>query len=132
MNNLRQELKTESAKTTDYAINNSLTQGQTDTLLENFSQNYIDSEKDKNLYFLIGDQQGINVMGWQANAYNVYVDGNFITGSQGQFSKAITPSGTTIDIVINGNTYIAGLKSGENFYFIASKEVNGENYVITS
>lgn len=131
LNALSKQVQTESSKTVDYAINNSLNQIQINTLLQNMTQNYINSEKDKDLYFVYGTNSSVTINMWQDNATNVILDGNSITNSSGAAAGTITPSGSTIVLQIGSYSYSIGLKNGENFYFVISKEAQGERYVVS-
>ena len=42
-----------------------------------------------------------------------------------------TKTGRTVEVIINGNTYPFELKPGQNFFFIISQEIEGEQHIVT-
>ena len=132
LNSLRDELKIESAKTLDYGINNHLSQPAMNQLLQDFAQKYIDAEsRDKNLYFVFGTQSNITLKGYQNTAHTVSLDSKAVTSSSGGFAGTIAPSGSSVTLNIDENSYIFTLKNGENFFFVISRETGGKEYVVT-
>jgi len=132
LNSLRDELKIESAKVLDYGLNNKFSQAQMNQLLQNFTQKYIDTESgDKNLYFVFGNQGNVTLKGYQNAIHSVSLDSTAITSSSGAFTGTIDPLGNSVTLNIDENSYIFTLKSGENFYFVISREIGGEEYVVT-
>lgn len=132
LNSLREELQIETAKVLDYGINNKLSQSAMNQQLRDFSQLYIDSEsRDKNLYFVFGDQANITLKGYQKTPHVVSLDNKAITSSSGEFSGTLDPAGNSVTLNVDENSYIFTLKNGENFYFIISRETGGEEYVVT-
>ncbi len=131
VDSLKGELKIESAKVIDYAINNQQSQTQIYQLLISFTQNYIDSKASyKSLYFVFGNQTNITLKGFQNNPHNVSFGNNLVTQSSGAFFNSIIPSNTRVNLSIDSNSHVFNLKSGKNFYFVISKEIGGENYVV--
>ncbi len=129
---LKEEIQIESEKVLDYGINNKLSQVQMNQLLQNFTQKYIDTEsKDKNLYFVFGNQGNITLKGYQGTAHAVSLDSKAITSSSGAFLGSTDPLGNSVTLGIDKNSYIFTLKSGENFFFVISRGVGGEEYVVT-
>lgn len=128
---LKQQIQVEGSKTVDYAINNGLSQAQTDSLLSGLGQDYMDANPDKDFYFVYGSDSSIIINGTQASDKTVALDGHTITSSSGPFSSTITPSGSSILLSIGSDSYSIGLKSGENLYFVIIKETSGEKYVVT-
>ena len=132
LNSLRDELKIESAKVLDYGINNKLSQAGMSQLIQNFTQKYIDTEsRDKNLYFVFGNQNNITLKGYQNTAHAVSLDSTAVTSSSGAFLRSTAPLGNSVTLSIDKNSYIFTLKSGENFFFVISREVGGKEYVVT-
>jgi hypothetical protein len=132
LNTLKDELHIESAKVLDYGIYNQLTQTQINELMQNFTQEYIDSKSsDKNLYFVFGTKSSIILKLYQDNENSVFLENNFVTSTPGTFSYGVTPAGDDINLTIDTNSYFFDLKNGENFYFVISKEEGGEEYVVT-
>ena len=132
LNSLKDELNIESGKVLDHGINNSFSQAQMNHLLQDFVQEYIDTEsRDKNLYFVFGNKDNITLKGYQNTAHTVSLDSTEIASSSGEFLGSIDPSESSITLNIDENAYIFTLKSGENFFFVISREIEGEGYVIT-
>jgi len=132
LNSLRDELKIESAKVLDYGINNQLSQAAMNQLLQDFTQKYIDTEsRDKNLYFVFGNQDNITLKGYQNTAHTVSLDSANIASSSGEFLGIVNPTGSSTTLQIDENAYIFTLKNGENFFFVISREIGGEEHVIT-
>ena len=132
LNDLKEELQIESAKVLDYGISNSLSQSAMNQQLKDFSQIYIDMEsRDKNLYFVFGNQNNITLKGYQNTNHAVSLDSTSVTSSAGEFLGSIDPVGSSTTLRIDENAYIFALKNGENFYFIISREIEDEEYVVT-
>jgi len=132
LNSLRDELNIESAKVLDYGINNQLSQAAMNQLLQDFTQKYIDTEsRDKNLYFVFGNQDNITLKGYQNTAHTVSFDSANIASSSGEFLGIVNPTGSSTTLQIDENAYIFTLKNGENFFFVISREIGGEEHVIT-
>ena len=132
LNSLRDELNIESAKVLDYGINNQLSQAAMNQLLQDFTQKYIDTEsRDKNLYFVFGNQNNITLKGYQNTAHTVSLDSANIASSSGEFLGIVNPTGSSTTLQIDENAYIFTLKNGENFFFVISREIGGEEHVIT-
>ena len=132
LDSLKDEIQIESAKTLDYGINNKLSQAAMNQLLQDFAQNYIDTEsRDKNLYFVFGTQSNITLKGFQNTVHDVFLESANITSSPGAFLGSVDPAGESAALGIDENAYIFTLKSGENFFFVISREISGEEHVIT-
>lgn len=132
---LKQELGIESQNILEYGTYNELNETEMKMLLQNFVTEYVAyAGADKNLYFIFGNSEKIVIMVYQ-NLVNesASVDvgsGNIpliIDGSPQEF----TPGGNDVTIKIGTNDYKFKLKTGENFYFVISEEVQGERYVVT-
>ena len=132
LQSLKDELNIEAPKVIDYGISQGHTHQQINQDLIGFTQIYIDSEtRDKNLYFLFGTQNNITLKGFQNTAHSVSLEGFQVTSTPGAFFGSIDPVGNSVNLVIDGISYVFELKNGENFFFIISREVGGQNYVIT-
>lgn len=133
LNGLKKELQIESAKTIDYLINNGKSQAEMNNILGNFSQNYINSQKDKDLYFVYGTNESLVIKGRQSTAKAVFLEGRSITNVSGNFTGTTIPAPgeNNINLIIDKDAYNLSLKSGENFDFVVMQETNGERYVVT-
>lgn len=132
LHELKEEIQIESAYVLDYGLYQKLSEADFYTLLLDFTGDYINHQgKNKDLYFIFGDQNNITVTGYQETAKAVYLDGSIITTSSGEFIEGIDPTGTDIILTIDDMVYEFELNSGENFYFILSQKVNKGEYIIT-
>ena len=135
LQNLKEGIQIESAYVIDYWLYNKLSQTEFYTLLSNFTKNYINYEgKDKDLYFVFGNQNNITVTGYQKTEKEVSISSGssqIITNEAGEFTGGIDPGTDTILLSIDDMTYEFKLNRGENFYFVLSQKVNKGEYVIT-
>jgi len=132
---LGEELSIESEKVIDYGINNNLN---IKILLENFTKTYSTYSEAENLYFIFGNRERITLSGYKKlNSGAIYID----VGSGNQeliLNKGIYNSNEfanpqeNIKVTVNEIKYDFSLKPGENFYFIISKELEGETYILTN
>ncbi|MEK9206925.1 MAG: hypothetical protein AAB922_00445, partial [Patescibacteria group bacterium] len=73
----------------------------------------------------------ITLIGYQNTAHAVSLDSTSVTSSSGAFLGTVDPLGSSSTLNIDKNSYIFTLKSGENFFFVISREVGGKEYVVT-
>ena len=125
----------ESEKVIDYGINNN---EDIKALLKNFTKTYSLYSEAENLYFIFGNRGSITLSGYQklnSGTIAIYAgSGNQeLTLSKGVYKsmELINPQ-ENIKVTVNEIGYDFSLKSGENFYFIISKELEGEIYIITN
>ena len=123
----------ESEKVIDYGINNNK---DIKALLENFTETYSIYSEAENSYFVFGNREIITLAGYKKlNSGSIFI--NVGSGNQelilnrGVYnsSEFINPQ-ENIKVIVNEIGYDFSLKSGENFYFILSKEIEGEIYII--
>lgn len=136
INNARNSLQIESAKTIDYGTNQGFSNTQMQTLLTNFTNNYINYTLQRSGYFIFGTQSGLRVMVFQEDNSSVsFNDGSGdITLNQTRgltYTHDFTPSSTTINIKINEFQYNFELSKSENYFFVLSDENSGGNYIVT-
>ncbi len=133
---LGEELKIESGNILDYGVYNNLDETEMDTLLTNFIGNYSKYSEEKDLYFIFGDRSKITVIAYQESGEEIYVDvgdGNeLLTMSGGTGTKDFSPTLNKVTITVKGIEYNFEIKNGENFYFVISQEIEGEQYVVTN
>ena len=138
---LGQQLGIESQNVLDYGTYSQLNDSQMKVLMESFIRNYeAYMGGDKNIYFVFGNSQKINVIGYQDIANeSVCIKLNIYSSECVPYTQIGTtteyPSTTTLTKVainIGGNEYQFSLKSGENFYFVIWQKVGGEKHVVTS
>ncbi len=130
---LKEEIKTESEYVLDYSSFNQLSNTNLYILLSSFTKDYIDKEKDKDLYFVFGDHDNITVTGYQKTPKQVSVSSGssvIITEEAGEFTGGINPSMPTLTLSIGNTPYLFELNNGKNFYFILSQKINKGEYII--
>ena len=132
-NYLGEELNIESEKIIDYGISNNK---DIKALLENFTETYSIYSEAENLYFIFGNKEIITLAGYKKSnsgsiSINVGSGDQELILNKGTYNsiELINPQ-ENIKVTVNEITYDFSLKSGENFYFIISKELEGEIYLI--
>lgn len=136
LHELKEEIQIESAHVLDYGLYNKLSEAEFYTLLLTFTKDYINYQgKNKDLYFIFGNQNNITVTGYQETEKEVSVSSGssqaIITNEAGEFTGGIAPGTDIVILSISDTLYEFELNSGENFYFILSQEVNRGEYIIT-
>jgi len=136
LHELKEEIQIESAHVLDYGLYNKLSDAAFYSLLLTFTKDYINYQrKNKDLYFVFGDQNNITVTGYQETEKEVSVSSGssqaIITNEAGEFTGGINPETDIVILSIGENSYEFELNRGENFYFILSQEVNRGEYIIT-
>ena len=118
--NLGEELGIESENVLDFGTYNEFDETQMENLLKDFIETYADYiEEGIEIYFIFGNPDKITVIGYREL-------------EEVPFISVYTPSDTEVIVTINSVEYIFKLKKGENFYFVISQEIEGEQYVITT
>jgi len=135
LENLKEEIQTESAYVLDYGLYNELSDAALYILLLDFTDDYIDyQKKDKDLYFVFGNQNNITVTGYQETEKQVSVSSGSshatITDEAGEFTGGIDPATDTLTLSIGDALYEFKLNKGENFYFVLSQKINKGEYII--
>jgi hypothetical protein len=150
---LKQEMGIESQQVLDYGTYYSLDKNQMRTLMENFIRTYVDYiEEEKNIYFIFGNREEINALGYQEiNNESVCIKVNPIDSEGGneegtgdedeciplemqqtQIFPATSGAIDSVVIRIENHEYQFRLKAGENFYFVIWQKAGGEKNVVTS
>jgi hypothetical protein len=136
---LGQELGIESQNVLDYGTYSQLNDSQMNALMQNFIQNYVSYIQDKkNIYFIYGNSQQINVVGYQEIINeSVCVNINKNTCAPyltiGQTQQFPIGTGTSkVGITVGGTEYDFKLQAGENFYFVIWENSTGQRNVVTS
>ena len=132
---LGEELGIESENILDYGINNNK---DIKELLENFTKTYADYSEAENFYFIFGDTETITVSGYQKlEGGTILIDVG--SGNQGLIlnkgeyaSKDFPNPQNNVKVTVDEIEYNFTLRPGENFYFIISKEIDEEKYVVTN
>ena len=135
-----EELEIESGKVLDYGINNDKDLGE---LLTTFTEDYSDYSDFDNFYFVFGNENTITLTGCKKlENGNMMVEDrlgmqlgslNLVGGQCNPISStSINDVPDDISLVIGDIKYPFTLKAGENFYFVISKETEGEVNVLTN
>ena len=137
INELKEEISIESAKTMDYGIKNGLSSLQMSSLLQNFTRHYINYERanKKDFYFLYGTRSNLTISGYQEEDKEVIISSGdlqtTITQQAGNFTESVDPSENRIILYIDDNPYAFDLSPAENFYFVITQNVGGGEYIVT-
>jgi hypothetical protein len=136
---VKDELGIEGGKVLDFGTYNIDSEADKEQLILDFANNYSEyAGEGKNLYFVFGNQNKIYVI-----KYEEVVSGSvsvsfgeeksglqtFVKGGE---IETYTPTEEKVVITIGELDYEFELKRGENFYFIISQEVGGEQHVVIS
>jgi len=135
-NYVKDELNLESEKVIDYSISND---GDIKADLTTFAQDYSTYSNADDFYYVFGTTTGITFAGLKKKSQGS-IQINYGSGdqtvilNQGEFraNNDYTPLGTSVNLTINNIKYPFTLRAGENFFFVVSKEVEGDVYVATN
>lgn len=108
---IRDELRLEGEKVLDYEIYNS-----ENTQFEDFARDYSRHIEDIEIYYVIGD-----------SVIEAYKYDGALKNTSG---ITVTNDSNTINLTIGSSEYSFDLRKGKNFYFVLSKDVKGERYVL--
>ncbi|MFH1325152.1 MAG: hypothetical protein ABIH49_00080 [archaeon] len=132
------ELEVESEKVIDYVNNNELN---FKDVMTDFTQDYTDYSDADNFYFLFGDTNSIRFAGYKRIEDGTVTVKQVVEGDTEIYltketykTQDFTPFVTnpTVKLVIEEITYSLELQTGQNFYYIVSKEIDGEKHVATN
>lgn len=136
---IKEELGIEGGKVLDYGTYNLDSDEDKEQLLQDFTSNYSEyAGEGKNLYFIFGNTQKIYVIKYEevvSGSISINVGSRrsglqtFIKGGE---ITTYVPEGNEVTLTIGGLDYDFTLKRGENFYFIISQEIGGEQHVVIS
>jgi len=128
---LKEEIRLESSNIIDYAAYKNLGNSETESMLTNLSNYYINNSQNGNFYFIIGTQSSFVVRAYQRYAENVSIGGIAWDLGVLEVVHEKSDSGDSIDIKINGTSFSFKINRGENFHFVVSSLNKGQKYVIT-
>ena len=127
---LKNELGIESGEVLDYGT----TTG--DYQLENFLDVYdAYAGEGKNISYIFGDEDGVSIFTYtDIPTGEVGVGESSVSTSRRESVESNPPpTDNKIEVTLpDGSVYEFDLKEGENFYFIISEEVGGEQHVVSS
>jgi hypothetical protein len=137
---LGKELGIESQNVLDYGTYSELNDTEMQNLMENFISNYVNYiQEKKNIYFIFGNKDKINVVGYQelnneSVCVKVYENDTcvpYLSIGQTQEFPAINGEISKVVVTIANEDYQFTLKEGENFYFIVWQQEGGDKNVVT-
>jgi len=129
---LEDEIQIESRNVFDYGLNQELSEQAFGSRLLDFTKDYTDYQRDKNVYFIFGTKNNITVSGYQKEDKSVSLNSLLITDEAGEFAGSMN-LGTSTEIIlyIDSLQYNFPLNVGRNFYFVVSKKTGVEEYIIS-
>ena len=86
-----------------------------------------EKEKGKKVYFVFGDEKGVNVVNYEDLIYGKIkiisgkVTSNLDVSEEKYISQSIIPKNNEVNVIIEGEEYKFQLKPGEDIYFIISE-----------
>jgi len=132
--NLRDDLKIESENVLEYGTYSEFDEVQMQELLLNFVETYSTYIGEGiQIYFVFGNRDKIIVAGYQElTSETIYVEGSPMMITEAEYTyEEFYPEANKIIVTIDSVEYEFKLKAGENFYFVISQEIEGEEYVVT-
>ncbi len=136
---VKDELGIEGGKVLDYGTYNLDSEEDKEQLLIDFTSNYSEyAGEERNLYFVFGNSEKIYVIKYEeiaSGSISINIGGitsGLETYTSGGEIESYVPEGNEVIITIDGLDYEFELKRGENFYFIISQDIEGEQHVVIS
>lgn len=136
--NLREDLEIESENVLEYGTYSEFDEVQMQELLSNFTETYSEYVGEGiQIYFVFGNRYKIIVAGYQELASEtIYVAGSPMMITEGEYTyeefDLSDSDENRIIVTIDSIEYEFRLKAGENFYFVISQEIEGEEHIVTS
>ncbi len=137
LDDFKQEMQIESSYVLDYANYNELSDTEINSLLENFTVDYINTKsQNKNMYFIFGEKSNFTFVAYQSDSETVA-----LATSSGSESLAIEEgviftdyysTDNNVTLALDGFDKEFEMKEGENFYFIMSKKIGDEKHVVSN
>ena len=128
---VKDELQIEGGEVLEYRV----TKGdpKTEDFIEEYQEYQETVGEDRELYFIYGNVNEIFVISFkEIQVKTKIVDGGEIsTTIPAQTKTSVTPQGDIVIVIINEREYEFELKPGENFFFVISQEVEGEQHIVT-
>lgn len=131
---LKEELNIETGKVLDHGVLEGVIPDIYDDFVEKFSA-YVGENQE--IYFIFGNEREVTLM----TLAEIETGDLIIVGESSNFFPAegtqiieekFEPQGNLIEVELGGVTYEFKLKPGENFFFIISQELEGEQHVAIS
>ena len=129
----KDEISVESKKTMEYGLNNSFTSQQMNSLMQNFTREYIKKRlSGMSLYFMFGNLNNFTLRGFQEKNDSVFINSGssiLVTQTPGNFSGSVDPSSSVFNLTVNGNSFYFNISSAENFHFVIKQNYSEEEYL---
>lgn len=131
---LKDELKYEGDYVIDYGIMNN--EWTVENILKDFTELYSDYAKEnlRHFYFIFGNKDKLLFVTYEEIVVgSIFVEGTRLPTTAVTGVEKIIPiseGDETITVKINDVEHNFDLKQGENFYYIISQSIEGEEYVI--
>ncbi len=138
LDEVREELKIESSYLLDYANYNDFSGTEINTLLEDFSEDYVGAKgQGKNLYFIFGDKSNFTFMGWQSSTESVSLKtsegSENINLNEETLHTSYHSTNNNVSLTLDArDTKEFEMLEGENFYFIVSSKLEEEKHVVSN
>lgn len=139
---LKDELGIESGKVLEYGVfSNEDTinvDGQLINIVEHFITQYDKyAGENKEIYFIYGNINQVTLITYDdviAGSLSIVGSQQIIQNIPGErlVKETFTPEGGVVKVTIEGIVYPFEIKPGENFFFIISQEIEGEQHVAIS
>lgn len=136
-----EELEIEFKKVLDHGISQNFDDAERKALLTEFSENYSTYSDADGFYFLFGDEVEITFAGLKkknVGTINIETVSNVLNTLDVDLevnifkTEDVLSGGTSVNLTVDGIKYVYNLTAGENFYFVVSKEVNGDIYTVSN
>ena len=135
-NYVKGELNLESEKAIDYGVSQNFDSAQMKTLLRDFTEDYSSYSNADDFYYIFGTTGEITFAGLKKQSggtIQTNQNPSTIILSQGFFMTQDFSNPTNpVILTIDGTVYPFTLRTGQNFYFVVSKSVEGDVYVATN
>ena len=137
------ELDLESEKAIDYGVSQNFDSAQMKTLLRDFTEDYSSYSNADDFYYIFGTTGEITFAGCKKKSDgqatiedNSGIALSTLTINQGVCnpltSTTLSSPPANIKLKVNDVKYPFTLRTGQNFYFVVSKSVEGDVYVATN
>lgn len=137
LDEFKEEIQIESSYILDYANYNSLTGKETNEILEDFTEDYINSKSfGKNMYFIFGDKSNFTLKAYQSSSESVVIETSGVPETLGVTPNEIYTNyfstSDNVTLIIENYEKNFEIREGESFYFIISSKNNGEKHVVSN
>lgn len=133
----KEELQIESSYVLDYTSYNSLSDGETNTLLEDFSEDYINTKGgENNVYIIFGKKSSFELVARQTQEESVNIktssEESDLNLNKNEIYKNSYTTEDNVTLTLGEDPKSFEMSEGENFYFIISNLNGDEKHVISN